>query len=146
MRRLLMMVATLLSNNTAFAQDGKECFSEHTKYNVCEDARNIQRMVAASLPMKINANITLSIVGVAGPRVVVDAIWHLKKSNIDSSLLAGGMSLADLDARMSKFTRNSVCSRESMAAFVRLGGRVQYTYRTDDGYVVLAPVVTACGE
>jgi hypothetical protein len=145
MRTLLLMAATLLMTaNTADAQDGKECYSEVTKYNVCEKARDIQRMVAPSLPMKMNANITLSMVSVAGPRVTIIAIWNIKKPELDASLRASGMSLADLDARMSQSTQNSVCSQALMAAFIRLGGQVQYLYKTEDGYVVLAPAVTAC--
>ncbi len=36
MSALLLMAATFLIANTAAAQDGKECFSEITKYNICE--------------------------------------------------------------------------------------------------------------
>jgi hypothetical protein len=143
-RTLLLMAATILTANTAFAQDGKECFSEVTKYNVCEKARDIQRTVAPSLPMQMSANITLSMVSVAGPRVIIMAIWRINKPDLDNSLRAVGMSLTDLGARMSQFTRNSVCSQDFMAAFIRLGGEVQYLYKTDDGYVVLSPVVMAC--
>jgi hypothetical protein len=58
--------------------------------------------------------------------------------------MGGGMSLADLDQRMSQSTHNSVCSEAAMAPFIRLGGQVQYLYKTEDGYIVLAPVVTDC--
>jgi hypothetical protein len=54
------------------------------------------------------------------------------------------MSLADLDQRMSQSTHNSVCSEAAMAPFIRLGGQVQYLYKTEDGYIVPAPVVTDC--
>jgi hypothetical protein len=145
MRALLLISAALLfSASIAAAQDGKECFSEVTKYNVCEKARDIQRIVAPSFPMKMNANITLSMVSVAGPRVIIIAMWRIKKPDLDASLVAGRMSLADLDARMSQSTRNSVCSQAFMAAFIRLGGQVQYLYKTEDGDIVLSPVVTDC--
>lgn len=144
MRILLLMAAALLIVGSAAAQDGKECFSEFTKYNVCEKARDIQRTVATSLPMKLNANITVSMVVAAGPRVVMYAVWHMSKSDLDASLRAGGMSLADLAARMSQATRNSVCTQSFMAAFIRLGGQVQYLYKTEDGHIVLEPVVTTC--
>jgi hypothetical protein len=45
---------------------------------------------------------------------------------------------------MSQATRNSVCTQTFMAAFLGLGGQVQYLYKTEDGYIVLAPVVTVC--
>jgi hypothetical protein len=41
MNTLLLMAATFLIANTAAAQDGKECFSEVTKYNVCEKAQRV---------------------------------------------------------------------------------------------------------
>jgi hypothetical protein len=146
MRASLLIAATLWAVSHAAAQDGKECFSEFTKYNVCEQARDIQRLIAASFPMKMNANITLSMAAVAGPRVILTAIWHTNKLDLDDSLRRGAMSLADLEARMGLATGNSVCSQDIMAAFIRLGGQVQYLYKTEDGYVVLAPVVTKCAE
>ncbi len=94
--------------------------------------------------MKMNANITLAMVAADGPRVVIVAIWHINKPDLDASLLAGGMSLADLDARVSQATHNSVCTQAFMAAFLRLGGQVQYLYKTEDGHIVLSPVVTEC--
>jgi hypothetical protein len=143
MSTFLLIPATILIANTAAAQDGKECFSEITKYNVCEKARDIQRIVAPSLPMKMNANITLSLVAADGPRVVIIAMWRISKPDLDASLRAGGMSLTDLDARMSEATKNAVCAQAFMAAFLRLGGQVQYLYKTEDGYIVLS-VVTVC--
>ncbi len=144
MYKILLTATALLAASTVVAQDGRECFSELTKYNVCEKARDMQRIVAGSLPMKMSANITLSMALVEGPRIVVIAIWHMTKSDLDATLRAGGMTLADLEARMNQATRNAVCGQEVMAAFIGLGGQMQYTYRTDDGYSVLAPAVTAC--
>src|SRR5260370_42011756 len=116
MSALLLMAATFLIANTAAAQDGKECFSEITKYNICEKARDIQRNVALSFPMKMNANITLAMVAADGPRVVIFAIWHINKPDLGASLLAGGMSRARLVACVRQATQNSVCTRACMAA------------------------------
>ena len=96
---------------SAIVQDGPECFSKLTKYNVCERAREIQREVAASLPMKMSEKITLSMVAVVGPRLVLTSIWHSNKSDIDASRRVGGTSPADADERMSQAARNGVCSR-----------------------------------
>lgn len=128
----------------AVAQDGKECFSSMTKFNVCEAAREIQRELAASLPMKMNANITLSMASVVGPRIAVIAIWHKKKSEVDASLQQSAMSLSDLEVRMAQATRNLVCSQAAMAAFLRLGGQVQYIYRTEDAITVMSLIISAC--
>src|SRR5262245_57724712 len=140
----LLVMGNVFLTAGAAAQDREECFSKLTRYNVCEKAREMQRTVAPSLPMKMNANITMSTIAVDGPRVIITAIWHTKKSDVDSSLRAGGISLAELDTRMSQATRNSVCGEATMAAFIRLGGQVQYAYKTEDGHILLKPVVTAC--
>ena len=116
MRLLLIVIlgAALASNARAASEDGPECFSKFTKFNVCEKAREAQAGLAATLPMKLNANITMS------------------------------TAVADLTLKMDVATKNSVCSLGLMAAFVRLGGQVQYLYRTLDGSIVLSPVVAAC--
>src|SRR4051812_24115596 len=119
MRVLLMMVALLLIAEGANAEDGNECFSKFTKFNVCEKAREFQRELAPSLPMTMNANIVLSTVTVVGPRILMTAVWRMSKADMDSSMLEGSMSLANLQARMSQLTHNSVCSQSALAAFIR---------------------------
>jgi hypothetical protein len=146
MRLLLIVIlsAALACNAGAATQDGPECFSKFTKFNVCEKAREAQAGLAATLPMKLNANITMSTVIVQGPRVIITAIWNLDKAEFDARILANNTTLADLTLKMDAATKNSVCSLDVMAAFVRLGGQVQYAYRTLDGFTVLSPLVTAC--
>lgn len=145
MRKYIPFTLTvLLLTNPAVAEDGKDCFSPMTKFNICEMAREMQRELAASLPVKMNANITLSMASVVGPRIAVIAIWHKKKSEVDALLQQGGMSLSDLEARMAQATRNVVCSQSALAAFIRLGGQVQYFYRTDDAITVMSPLISAC--
>jgi hypothetical protein len=144
MRTLFLIAVTLFAANGAIAEDGEECFSKLTQHNICATARDCQSSITASLPMKMSENITLSMVSAAGPRVVNIAIWHKKKVDVDALLQAGGISVADLTARMNQGTRNSVCSDKVLSAFVWLGGQVEYIYKTEDGYIVLRPVVTAC--
>lgn len=147
MRLLLIVVlgAALASNaRAAAAEDGPECFSKFTKFNVCEKAREAQAGLAATLPMKMNANITMSTAITQGPRVIITAIWNIDKAEFDARLQANNITVADLSSKMDVATKNSVCSLELMAAFVRLGGQVQYNYRTLDGFIVLSPLVAAC--
>ena len=140
----IIVAGMLLIADGAVAQDGAECFSKYTKFNICEKAREFQRTLALSLPMTMNANITLTMAAAEGPRVVIIAIWHISKADMDASLRVGNMSLTDLEARMNEGTQNSVCSQDAMAAFIRLGGQMQYIYKTEDQFVVLSPTVTAC--
>jgi hypothetical protein len=128
----------------AAAQDGPECFSKFTNFNVCEKAREARAGLAVTLPMKLNTNITMSTAIVQGPRVIVTAIWNIDKAGFDARIHANSTTAADLTLKMDVATKNSVCSAGALAAFVRLGGQVQYAYRTLDGFIVLSPLVTAC--
>jgi len=139
----ILMAATLLATN-AVAQDRNECFSELTRTNVCEYARVTQRTIAAWLPMQLNANIILSTPVATGPRIILTANWHLRKSDVDNRLRQVGMTIAELEASLSETTRNAVCSDATMAAFVRLGGTIEFVYRTEDGHDVLSPTVEKC--
>jgi hypothetical protein len=135
MRRFLLIVvfgAALGCDTRAAAQGGSECFSKFTNFNVCEKAREAQAGLAATLPMKLNANITISTAIVQGTRIIITAIWSIDKSEFDARIQANSTTLADLNSRMAAATKNSVCSMDVMAAFVRLGGQVQYAYRTLD--------------
>jgi hypothetical protein len=128
----------------AAAHDGPECFSKFTKFNACEKAREAQAGLAATLPMKLNTNITMSTAIVQGPRVIITAIWNIDKAEFDARIHANSTTAVDLTLKMDAATKNSVCSAEALAAFVRLGGQVQYAYRTLDGFIVLSPLVTVC--
>lgn len=93
--------------------------------------------------MKLNAAITLSFATVVGPRITIIAIWRIAKSELDSSLTINGMTLPDLAAKMQNATANSVCGQPADGAFVRLGGQIEYVYRTLDGFdVIRAPVIS----
>jgi hypothetical protein len=144
--RLLLTVTiwAAMASAGASAQDGPECFSKFTNFNVCEHAREAQAGLAVTLPMKMNTNITMSAAVVQGPRIIVTAIWNIDKAEFDARINANSTTLADLTLKMDAATKNSVCSTDALAAFVRLGGQVQYAYRTLDGVMVLSPLVTAC--
>jgi hypothetical protein len=146
MRLLLIATywAALAGSAVAATQDGPECFSKFTKFNICEKAREAQAGLAATLPMKLNANITMSTAIVQGPRLYITAIWNIDKAEFDARIKANSTTLADLTLKMDAATKNSICSMDVMAAFIRLGGQVQYAYRTLDGFIVLSPLVTAC--
>ncbi|MCA1533843.1 hypothetical protein I6F21_14865 [Bradyrhizobium sp. NBAIM03] len=142
---IVILGAALACNASAVAaQDGPECFSKFTKFNVCEKAREAQAGLAATLPMKMNANITMSTAIATGPRVIIAAVWNIDKAEFDARLKANNTTVADLASKMDIATKNSVCSLDVMAAFVRLGGQVQYLYRTLDGTIVMSPLVAAC--
>ena len=145
MRTSFLIAVTLFAANGAIAEDGEDV-SPTSPETTLRNSSRLPELITASLPMKMSENMTLSMVSAAGPRVVNIAIWHKKKVDVDALLQAGGISVADLTARMNQGTRNSVCSDKVLSAFVWLGGQVEYIYKTEDGYIVPRPVVMAANR
>lgn len=142
LRFLIFLILPLYAG--ASRAETPNCLSPLTKFDVCNYAKEVQAGLAEQLPFSLNANITLSTATVVGPRIVITALWKITKGELDSRLSSGGMSLAQLSENMQSGTEKSVCSMPQMAAFVRLGGQVQYIYRTADGFNALFPLVESC--
>lgn len=136
-------IACLISGLAA-AQDAPECFSPATHFNICEKARQFHAEMAAGLPMLLNSNITLSTAAVAGPRIIITALWNVTKESLAATLAANHTTSEVMAAKMQQFTENSICGQEPTGAFVRLGGQIQYLYKTRDGFIELSPVVVTC--
>jgi hypothetical protein len=141
--QVLPLAAVFLVGD-ANAQDGPECFSPATKFNVCAQAREMQKQIAAALPMKTSANVTVISALAIGRDLNMNAMWDMTKADLEKSLVANGMTLAMISERISAATKNSVCSVPVTAAFVRLGGRISYTYRTTDHFHIAAVAVDNC--
>jgi hypothetical protein len=142
--QVLPLVAAVILPTDAAAQDGPECFSRYTKFNVCEKARDLQRSIAPTLPMRTSANGSIVSVSAIGPELTMNGVWDLRKADLENALSASGQTIKALDASMQAATKNSVCSSEVTAAFVRLGGRIRYTYRTQDLFFIANIVVSDC--
>lgn len=142
-RSLVGFSAILLASGAA-AQDGQECFSKYAKVNVCEHARRIHGDLTRALPMRLNSNVTLVMAAVAGPQLTVVANWAITKADHDQRLGSAGTFGENMAAKIQSMTDNSVCSQPVNAAFVRLGGRIQYIYRSLEGFALYSPTVTNC--
>lgn len=144
MHRAAVLAAVALLPCSVRAADGPECFSKAIRLNVCEKAREYQAEVAGSLPMRINRNIVMASVIAAGPRLIITAFWDISKEEYGHMLVDSGAQTGELAIKMEIFTRNGVCTQPWMAAFVRLGGEIQYVYKTRDGFTPLAPLIADC--
>lgn len=100
--------------------------------------------IAKQLPMKLNKEMTAATIVAAGPRLAMVTIWHFKRNDLDSMIVANYQTRIEAEVAMQQMTRNAVCSDRVMGAFVRLGGQIQYIYKTDDQFVVFAPLVNKC--
>lgn len=149
--KILSAVSFSLMQASAVAQDGPECFSRHTKTNVCEHARNAQAQIVSSLPMKVSNNLTLVSAMALGPKLLINASFGMTKASAEKLAIERGSTMAAWTENVIGYTRNSVCGDKILAAFVRLGGRMQYIYKTLDGFedfqsgsLKLRPYIISC--
>lgn len=146
MKRSALFAVLFLPSDVALAEDPAECFPNLIKHNMSEEARQIQKSVAPALPTDISAYVTLSSVTAIGPRLVFGTIWKLNHADLMQNLQAKQSTLSGLRTEMDQHTQAYVCSDKLLSAFVKLGGRVQYTYKTQDGFAVASPSVSVCPD
>lgn len=135
-----------LAPQASAGDEGVNCKPNVTGFDVCAEARFIQLSLAKSLPKQINANILLEQATVAGPRITMRAVWSLSDADLASSLSASGSTKAELATKMQALANDFVCKQAVLAAFVRLGGEMEYLYETTDAVVVATPVIKDCPE
>ena len=138
----LIAVIALVSTN-ALAEDDP-CLSKLTKTDICAYAKEMQVKTARSLPMPISSTVTVRSIIADGPRTVLGAVWAQTDTEIEARLAATGVARPALVQKIAEMTRNYVCRTDDLAAFVRLGGEMQYVYVTRDNFPVASPLVTTC--
>ena len=126
------------------AQSPNECLSKYTKFDVCAAAQELQSHMAQSLPLRMNSEMSIISAFATGSRVGMMAIWDLTQMDLQARLIANKMTQEQLIAAVEKHTQNIMCSQESTAAFIRLGGQLQFKYQTTDGFAIASPLVVAC--
>jgi hypothetical protein len=143
----LAILAALTMNvpHVANAQSTDECFPNLIKFDVCSAAKKMQGEMAKSFPMNVSRNMTLMTAAAFGPRLAVMAVWHMTGSALNEMLIESGMTHEQLASRMNQDAQTFVCGqKQPTAAFVRLGGQIQYIYITDDYIPVASPTITQC--
>lgn len=140
----IVLALSYLSISTTKAEDIASCLSKFTNFNICKDAQNIQQHVAPLLPIKMNSEMTfLSIIAI-GPKLGINISWVLSKSELVERLKLNNLTDQELEVKMQVQSQNYVCNNENLAAFVRLGGEIQYHYLTTDNFPIASPVVSKC--
>ncbi|WP_286296476.1 hypothetical protein [Aminobacter sp. SS-2016] len=140
--KLLVAVSAFAAMTVRSTAD--ECFSPATRYNVCEAAAKFQQELAKSLPMQVSNNVTIQSALVIGPRLSINAIWTLSNAELTGMLQAGGVTKAQIIEKLGAQTKSLVCGQPATGAFVRLGGEVQWNYRTSDAVPVASALVDDC--
>jgi hypothetical protein len=59
-RALFAYLLISIAVSPGYAADRRECFSKHTRFNVCERARDLQREIADTLPLQLTAEVLLA--------------------------------------------------------------------------------------
>ena len=140
----IVLAFSFLSVSTAKAEDIAGCLSEFTNFDICKDAQNIQQHVSPLLPIKMNSEMTfLSIIAI-GPKLGININWLLSKSELAERLKLNNLTDQQLEVKMQVQSENYVCNTENLAAFVRLGGEIQYHYLTTDNFPIASPIVFKC--
>ena len=137
--------ADIVIPQRALGQGSDDCITGYTKFDVCAAAKEIQRNAAPNLPMQLSAEMTLMSIMAIGGRVGMNVIWHMTEVELNSRIAMNNTTLENLRSQMQSYSRTSVCSREVTAAFVRLGGEMQYHYTTNDGFSIASPLIKNCG-
>jgi hypothetical protein len=140
----LAVIMNGTSNVPSTADTGDSCLSPITQYDVCKKAKEIQSQLSAALPMRLNQEMIMETVIVSGPRLAISATWNMLKSELDSRLELNFTNIGSLKKNIEDNTIRYVCSNELLSAFVRLGGNLQYIYKTRDGFLIHSPIVTNC--
>jgi hypothetical protein len=110
-----------------------ECFPNTEKYDVCAAARKIQEHIGPTLPMRVSSEMTITTIFATGPRLIMTATWQLTEAQFNEQLVAHKLTAAQFETKMRGFTQRLVCGQKVAAAFLSLGGEMQYTYLTIDG-------------
>ncbi len=130
--------------STAFAQKKNRCLSEYTKFDICAEAKKIHSALAKITPQKMNTEMTLQHAIVLENRLVMIVVWQMDDDALTARLSAAGMDRNSLYTKFKTQTKSAVCSQKTLAAFVGLGGEVQYIYRTLDAIEIASLLVSTC--
>jgi DNA-binding CsgD family transcriptional regulator len=112
--------------------------------DLCAAARTIRDHVAPNLPARLAADMSLTTITATGRRIIMSATWGLTEAQYREQLKIRHISEEQFAAHLQRLTTRLACSSKPEAAFVTLGGEIEYHYVASDGYPIAAPVVRAC--
>lgn len=129
--------------NVARAQD-PECFAVGSNFNVCDFAKRFQEETAPELPMAVSGDMTMDSVIALGPEITFGVRWPSAWEQLQARMVLNDMTLEDVSKKLQVNADNAVCSAKTLRAFVTLGGKVAYAYRSSDGHMIYTAKVETC--
>ena len=109
------------------------CKPNRINFDVCKEAKKIQKEIAQNLPQNLSRNLSLVSVLSNGPEISMTAQLTYTKAFLENNVNAAGQTMSQIDAKMQSFTRNYLCSNKVTKSFIGLGGRLIMNYRYSNG-------------
>lgn len=136
-------VGLLWAGTSALAEQ-ETCFAEGSDFNVCEYAKRLQAEAAVELPMTISSDLTMDAVIASGPELTFGVRWKSNWEQLQAKMILNNKDIDALSYELQANADNAVCSSKMMRAFVTLGGRIAYAYRSSDGHNFFTARVSKC--
>ena len=124
--------------------NAENCKPNKINFDICKEAKKIQREVAPNLPQKLSRNMSLVNVMSNGPEVSLTAQLTYTRNFLEKNVKAAGQTMSQIDAKMQSFTRKYLCSNKVTKGFIKLGGRLVMNYRYGDGENAFNIAVNRC--
>jgi len=128
----------------ALGQVPDECKVKNGPIDLCATARTISDRLAPALPMRVSAEMTITMIMASGNRVIMTATWELTEAQYREQLTIRHITPEQFEAHMQRLTQRLACGKEAASAFVNLGGQIQYSYVSSDGHPIVAPIIDNC--
>jgi hypothetical protein len=142
--RCLGVVLASIAATSATAQVPKECRANYGEVDLCAAARTISDDIAPTLPVRLAGDMSLTTITATGRRIIMSATWGLTDGQFREQLTIRHITAEQFAAHLDRLTKRLACTSKPEAAFVTLGGEIEYHYVASDGYVIAAPVITTC--
>ena len=127
-----------------FSLEADECKPNKINFDVCKEAKKIQREIAPNLPQKLSRNMSLVSVLSNGPEVSLTAQLTYTKSFLEKNVKAAGQTMSQINSKMQTFTKNFICNNKVTKSYIELGGNLVMNYRYGDGANAFNVAVKRC--
>ena len=144
LRTIILSGFILLLAEPALGQLPDECKAKYGPIDLCARARTISDRLAPVLPMRVSSEMTITTIVAAGNRVIMTATWELTEAQYREQLTIRHITPEQFEGHMQRLTQRLACGQEAAAAFVTLGGQIQYSYVSSDGHPIVAPIIDNC--
>lgn len=105
-----------------------ECSTEFTRLNLCEEARRVADGAKSILPIRVDQELTILSLASEGRKLRMTAKWDLSMVRMHSRMKANNVTIEELKAQLRQAGSDNACNDGALAAFIGLGGILEYTY------------------